>query len=253
MRTAFLIFSLTLVFGYALSKANGKKEGHRFGPNLRVPRGIGKIGTINVEGFGSVNVVTNTPNNIQMLDNGFKLNGGGRVYLATGDNMSDPFTYWSVDLRNKHWSYTIDVSNDGCKCNTAMYWVKMPGYEIHNGEQVPAPGPGGDYYCDANYVNSNWCPEYDTYEGNSETTTATLHRCTAEPPHDYDHCDRWGCQTNACDGMPNKYCKGCDIDTNKTHTISHAQIFNGDRMVASNHYFQQEDRNASFDACSDPE
>merc|ERR1719219_436283 len=53
--------------------------------------------------------------------------------------------------------------------------------------------------------------------------------------------------------MPKKYCKGCDIDTNKTHTISHAQIFKGDRMVASNHYFQQEGRNASFDACSDPE
>ena len=25
------------------------------------------------------------------------------------------------------WSYDIDVSGVGCKCNAAMYWVNMPG------------------------------------------------------------------------------------------------------------------------------
>ena len=67
-------------------------------------------------------------------------------------------------------------------------------------------GPGGDYYCDANFVNDNWwaqilkkkwmnelltklmmkrCPEYDTYEGNAETTNVALHTCDYVPPNDY--------------------------------------------------------------------
>ena len=34
------------------------------------------------------------------------------------------------------WSYDVDVSNVACKCNAAMYWVNMPGYE--NGNPYPA-------------------------------------------------------------------------------------------------------------------
>merc|ERR1712107_551862 len=95
------------------------------------------------------------------------LHGGGRAYLATGGDIGDPYTYWAADLSNKHFAYSIDVHQVGCKCNAAMYWVNMPGMD---GGNNPVPGPGGDYYCDANFVNDNWCPEYDTYEGNAETT-----------------------------------------------------------------------------------
>ena len=45
----------------------------------------------------------------------------------------------SCFLRNKTyqvWSYDVDVSNVACKCNAAMYWVNMPGYE--NGNPYPA-------------------------------------------------------------------------------------------------------------------
>ena len=45
----------------------------------------------------------------------------------------------SVILRNTSyqvWSYDVDVSNVACKCNAAMYWVNMPGYE--NGNPYPA-------------------------------------------------------------------------------------------------------------------
>ena len=44
-----------------------------------------------------------------------------------------------VILRNttyQVWSYDVDVSNVACKCNAAMYWVNMPGYE--NGNPYPA-------------------------------------------------------------------------------------------------------------------
>ena len=48
-----------------------------------------------------------------MVDNGFVLHGGGRAYLATGDNFGDPNTYWSVDLANKHFAYSINVAQVG--------------------------------------------------------------------------------------------------------------------------------------------
>ena len=44
-----------------------------------------------------------------------------------------------IILRNTNyqvWSYDVDVSNVACKCNAAMYWVNMPGYE--NGNPYPA-------------------------------------------------------------------------------------------------------------------
>ena len=74
-------------------------------------------------------MVTSSPWNVDKLDNGFRLHGGGGVYLAesSADIGSDPFMYWQTDLADNVWSYDVDVSNVGCKCNAAMYWVNMPG------------------------------------------------------------------------------------------------------------------------------
>jgi hypothetical protein len=41
------------------------------------------MGSINVEGVGEIFVVSNTPNNVEVSDNGFTLNAGGRIYFAT--------------------------------------------------------------------------------------------------------------------------------------------------------------------------
>ena len=43
-------------------------------------------------------VVTTSPGNVDKLDNGFRLHGGGGVYLAesTADIGSDPYMYWQV-------------------------------------------------------------------------------------------------------------------------------------------------------------
>ena len=84
-----------------------------------------------------------------------RLHGGGGVYLSDKDVEigSDPFMYWQTNLADQvtlghfsatkeHfatkqvWSYDVDVSNVACKCNAAMYWVNMPGYE--NGNPYPA-------------------------------------------------------------------------------------------------------------------
>ena len=46
--------------------------------------------------YGDVYVVTTSPGNVDKLDNGFRLHGGGGVYLAesTADIGSDPYMYW---------------------------------------------------------------------------------------------------------------------------------------------------------------
>ena len=48
--------------------------------------------------YGDVYVVTTSPGNVDKLDNGFRLHGGGGVYLAesTADIGSDPYMYWQV-------------------------------------------------------------------------------------------------------------------------------------------------------------
>ena len=44
---------------------------------------------------------------------------------------------------NKEFSYDVDVSNVGCHCNAAAYFIEMPGNNAG----------AGDYYCDANFGN----------------------------------------------------------------------------------------------------
>jgi len=66
----------------------------------------------------------------------------------------------------------------------------MPAKDI-NGN--PIAGKGGDYYCDANMVGGNWCPEFDIMEANTYAWHTTPHKCDA--PNDkghYNNCDRGG-------------------------------------------------------------
>jgi len=218
---------------------------------MTLPQSLANMGTVNVKGYGDVYVVTGNPGNVDKLENGFRLHGGGGVYLATKnvDIGTDPFMYWQTDLANNVWSYDIDVSQVSCKCNAAMYWVNMPGYEGGN----PYPADWGIYYCDANFVNGNWCPEYDTFEGNAETMGVAIHTCQYTPPNEYPSCDRAGCGKNACAGISGQYGRGRTIDTTRPYRISHAQIMDGDYLVASNHYFNQEGKSASFSACDNVE
>ena len=97
-------------------------------------------------------------------------------------------SHLQAPLLGNHISYTVDVSNVGCHCNSAFYFVQMPGYDAGQvrrllskiPEKIIPPwvtdvkrkrrsdpysfdhsqnviaGPGGDYYCDANHVNDNW-------------------------------------------------------------------------------------------------
>merc|ERR1711962_1180951 len=93
---------------------------------------------------------------ISIQNNGFTMRGNSRLYFGNRcENGWAPDAYAQIPLNNKHFAYTLDLSNVPCHCNAAAYFVKMPGNN---------PGDG-DYYCDANLGNNIWCPEYDVMEG----------------------------------------------------------------------------------------
>lgn len=155
-----------------------------------------------------------------------------------------------MDLADHFFSYTVDVSHVGCKCNAAMYFIDAPGFE--NG--APYPGEWGVYYCDANFVNGNWCPELDMFEGNAYTLQSNVHTCTLVPPNEYPTCDRAGCGTNACEGIEGQYGRGRTIDTNRPYNMSHSSVMDEEGELATfNQYFEQDGNTADFNACNSPD
>jgi len=199
------------------------------------------LGSINVKDYGEVYVVAPdwSAGNIQMHDNGFTMRGNSRLYFAS--RPEDGWTsdmYWQANLMDKHFAYTLDLSNVECHCNAAAYFINMPGNN---------PGDGGDYYCDANHGGGIWCPEYDTMEGNRHTIATTLHTCNGGGGN-WDSCDGGGCQVNAFAVDSNMMCPEdrCTINTMKPFVISHFQ-----NSGTANTWMGQEGRDASFGMCND--
>jgi len=251
MKATILLLLAPLALAATTGSNKGRDSRHHWGANMTVPKSFQNLGAINIAGYGQVYVVTNTPNNVQMVDGGFRLNGGGRVYFATeaANDFSNPYMYWQTPLNGNHISYDLDVSNVGCHCNAAFYFVQLPGYDS---SQNPTAGPGGDWYCDANFVNQNWCPEYDTFEGNRETMNVALHTCDYVAPNFYPHCDGGGCGSNACEAISGQYGPGRMIDTNNKFRLSHAQITGSDGlMTTSNHWMQSGSSTTDYNACGD--
>merc|ERR1712020_380997 len=155
MRSLVLLLA-PLAMAATMGSNKGRDSRHFWGQNMTVPRSFQNMGSINIAGVGDVYVVTQDPSTVQMVDNGFKLVGGGRVYFAqeAANDFSNPYIYWQAHLLGNHISYTVDVSNVGCHCNSAFYFVQMPGYDA--GQNVIA-GPGGDYYCDGGGCGTNAC------------------------------------------------------------------------------------------------
>merc|ERR1712133_161072 len=164
-------------------------------------------GSIQVEGYGEVWVISPDWANVQVDGNGFTLFGNSRMYFASyATDGFDGNAYWQIPLNNKVFSYSVDVSNVGCHCNAAAYFIDMPGNNA---------GGGGDWYCDANFGNSIWCPDYDPFEANKHTLAGTLHTCDGSN-NNWRGCDRSGCQTNIFNLDSNAMCpeSRCKINTN---------------------------------------
>eukprot|EP01006_Ploeotia_vitrea_P025922 TRINITY_DN58894_c0_g1_i2.p1 TRINITY_DN58894_c0_g1~~TRINITY_DN58894_c0_g1_i2.p1 ORF type:complete len:213 (-),score=34.99 TRINITY_DN58894_c0_g1_i2:226-864(-) len=98
--------------------------------------------------------------------------------------------YKEIALLGKTVKWTADISQAGCGCNAAFYMTHMPGYKK---DGKPDPEKGGDYYCDANDVGGNWCPEMDLQEANQHALKMTPHKCDAPQNKHFGGCDRSGC------------------------------------------------------------
>jgi len=208
---------------------------------LAAPAMSKNMGSINVKDYGEVFVCAPdwAAGQIDMHDNGFTMRGDSRLYFCNrAVDGWDANAYWQTPLMDKHFAYTLDLSNVGCHCNAAAYFIQMPG--DHGGD-------GGDYYCDANNGNGIWCPEYDTMEGNKYTIATTLHTCNGGGGH-WDYCDQGGCQVNAFNVDSNMMCPEdrCTINTNKPFVISHFQ-----NSGIANTWMGQDGKDASFGMCND--
>jgi len=179
---------------------------------------------INADGSGSLDIkfVTSGP---------YSKNIGSRVYLTegSGDN------YYMFRLKNKEFTFDVDVSELPCGLNGALYFVEM---EQDGGAHYPGNSVGPAYgtgYCDAqcphdikwingeansdgwnpsdNDINSGvgkygtCCYELDIWEANSISSAYTNHPC-GDITGQY-RCEGLECGDNASD---NRYDGVCDKD-----------------------------------------
>lgn len=146
-------------------------------------------------------------------------------------------------------SFTVDLSKVGCGCNLAFYLVSAPARDEQGnaipGDNMLAPH---NFYCDANKVGGQWCPEVDIMEANTHAFASTPHKC--DPPHNshYNNCDRGGCGQNTRD-MPNTYGPGpqFQINTQRPFDVITAFTANGDQLTGMVTTLQQDGHNVKLE------
>jgi len=109
---------------------------------------------------------------------------GPRFYLANSCASSfSPTVFSAVKLLGGSITFTANLANIGCGQNAAFYLVGMPGAGATS---------NGDYYCDANCVGGQCCPEMDLMEANRHALQVTPHKCSSAT----GGCDAGGCAKN---------------------------------------------------------
>lgn len=209
--------------------------------------------TITVDGQDQQVYLTSSSGDKQYITvNGksFSMHGGGRCYISKspGDTLT-PDTYEGFSLLGKSVQYDVDLSNVPCSCNSAFYTSKMPGYDWN---QNPDPTQGGDYYCDANKVGGEYCPEMDILESNKYTMAVTPHTCNAPNGKHYDWCDGAGCGQNIYYSNPNAMCPEdrCTINTQRAFTMKTSFKESNGQLSGISVELNQEGRNFQFDSCN---
>ena len=207
---------------------------------------------IKVDGQDVTVYVVSGGTNIDVTDNSYKMNGGSGVNFATIDE--DNFTpdmYYNFFVLGKRFSYTVDNSNVGCSCNSAAYFVSMPGY---GDDQQPWPSAAGTYYCDANKVGGNYCPEFDISEANTFALQTTAHRCIAPRGKHYDWCEGGGCGQKAWDIDSNSLCPDSHCTINSKRPYRHSLDFHTDgsnTLIRIGVTLEQDGQTVTYDACTD--
>lgn len=117
----------------------------------------------------------------------------GLSLLNRCDEAFAPESIARLQLLGRSISFNVDLSAVSCGCNIAFYLVGGPAqdesgaYVRGTGEHYQPP-----YYCDANQIGGQWCPEVDIMEANSHAFQATAHRCVEPVNGHYSSCDRGG-------------------------------------------------------------
>jgi len=133
----------------------------------------------------------------------------------------EPKEFFQFKLLDRTLSYTVDLSKVGCGCNLALYMVQAPGLDIAGDPSVGECEDDSPYYCDANKVCGQWCPEMDIMEANIKAFQATPHSCDAPTSTGhYNNCDRNGCAASTRN-IPYSYGPGGanQIDTTKPFDV----------------------------------
>jgi len=202
------------------------------------------------------------PYGVSTTDGGLKLNlvtqgqygknVGTRLYLLDEDE-----SYVQFKLKNREFTFDVDVSSLPCGVNGAVYFVQM---DADGGSsRFPANKAGAKYgtgYCDAQcphdikFINGeanivDWddktqhgkygtcCTEMDIWEANSMASAYTPHTCdvkeqtrceSAEECGDKDrysgHCDKDGCDLNPFRfGVEDFFGEGLTLDSSKPMTV----------------------------------
>ena len=166
----------------------------------------------------------------------YSTNVGSRVYLLDGEDK-----YKMFKLKNREFSFEVDVSGLPCGLNGALYFVSMEedgGRSSSFSNTNVAGAKYGTGYCDAQCPRDikfiqgeanvlNWeattpnqgvgqwgacCPEMDIWEANSVSSSYTLHPCEQD---DFLKCtDLETCGDNKSGNRYNGVCDkdGCDLN-----------------------------------------
>jgi len=86
---------------------------------------------------------------------------GGRSYLSN-TNYLDPEGYYKPNLLGGSLEYDVDLSQADCGCLATLYLVRAPAHD----ESGNYATTDGFYYCDAQAVGGEYCPEFDIMEAN---------------------------------------------------------------------------------------
>ena len=118
---------------------------------------------------------------------------GGRVYLSNTPELSSE-GFYKPALLGGAVEYDVDMSQMECGCIAAFYLVRMPAHDWSGNLDKT----DGFWYCDANQVDGEYCPEFDIMEANKYAYQTTTHSCNAPSSGGhYDYCNRGGtCVTN---------------------------------------------------------
>ena len=143
-----------------------------------------------------------------------RLSYGQRFYLMStpkAHSSSQREDFKQLYVKGKMLNVSIDLQGASCGCNVAFYLVSMP--------STSGPGQANDYYCDANNVGGEACPELDLIEANVNGLHTTLHECTK--PYSKSTCN--GAGNGVRFGQGDKdFGEGSDfkVDTSKPFTAS---------------------------------